>query len=96
MPRVVYVGGRILLPGFNRITDEEHSRLLKAGYWAGLEDQVLTEELSFDENEKPTVQKVKKTYCEALLRFWLEDAKPNIKTAITEQLKLLDVTPKEK
>jgi hypothetical protein len=88
-PRVIYVGGRILIPGINQMTDLDKERLQKAGYWSSLEEMQRDEEIVFVVDEKPTASIIKKTYDEVLLKSWLSEAKAPLKAAIEAQLKKL-------
>lgn len=95
-PRVIYVGGRILIPGINQVNDLDKERLQKAGYWSSLEDMEKEDEILFFAEEKVTVSIVKKTYDEMLLKSWVTDAKPSVKAAIEAQLQKLKGEPEGK
>lgn len=95
-PRVIYVGGRLLIPGMNKITDEDKKALEKKGYWSSLAELAEHEEIIFHDDEKVTLSNVKKTYDEDLLKSWLPEAKSSVKVAIEAQLKKLSVEPEAK
>ena len=96
-PKSRMIGPLHLIPGFNKIDDKEWDKLAQSSKWAkpikGLIDFGLIK--VDDVRKKITIDMVKKTYDVELLNTWLEKAKGPLKGAITKQIELMAVSPKE-